>query len=103
MLPDWLPKETWNAFIEMRKEMGAKHKATEHAQVLLIKKLDRMRKEGQDIEAVINESIMRSWTGLFPLKATITYQTANEKQKSFADRLTGNVNDQYTPNIRDIN
>jgi len=39
MLPDWLPKETWNAFIEMRKEMGAKHKATEHAQVLLIKKL----------------------------------------------------------------
>lgn len=69
--PDWLPVTAWDAYIAMRKQMGKKHVATEHAQTLLIKKLDAMRKEGQDIEAVINESIMRSWTGLFPIKIIV--------------------------------
>lgn len=70
-MPDWLPQEAWDAYILMRKQMGKKHVATEYAQKLLIKKLDGMRLEGQNVEAVINESIMRGWTGLFAIKGAV--------------------------------
>lgn len=68
MIPDWMPTEAWEAYILMRKGMGKKYVATDYAQTLLIKKLDAWRKEGQDIEEIINRSIEFSYTGLFPLK-----------------------------------
>lgn len=68
MHPDWLPKDAWDAYIAMRKSMGKKYVATEYAQKLLIKKLEGWRNEGQDVEEIINQSIERSWTGLFPIK-----------------------------------
>ncbi len=68
MIPDWMPKEAWEAYLLMRKGMGKKYVATEYAQTLLIKKLDKWRSEGQDIEEIINKSIEFSYTGLFPLK-----------------------------------
>lgn len=65
---DWLPKEAWEAYLDMRKKKGKQYKATEYAQKLLINKLSSWRLEGHDIEAIINQSIERSWTGLFPVK-----------------------------------
>lgn len=69
MLPEWMPLEAWEAYIAMRKGMGKKYAATEYAQKLLIKKLDTWRNEGQNIEEILNQSIERAWTGLFPIKS----------------------------------
>jgi len=68
MLPDFIPKEAWEAYLLMRKQMGKKHQATEYAQKLLINKLTVWKAEGADVEAIINQSIERSWTGLFPVQ-----------------------------------
>lgn len=68
MLPDFIPKEAWEAYLLMRKQMGKKHQATEYAQKLLIKKLTTWKSEGHDIEAIINQSIERSYVGLFPVQ-----------------------------------
>lgn len=68
MIPDWMPKEPWEAYIAMRKQMGKKYIATDYAQKLLINKLDGWRKEGQDVTAIIHQSIENSWQGLFPVK-----------------------------------
>jgi hypothetical protein len=63
-----MPKEAWEAYIAMRKQMGKKYIATEYAQKLLIAKLEKWKKEGHDITEIIHQSIENSWQGLFPVK-----------------------------------
>ena len=64
-LPDWINVEIWDAFIEMRKK--SKSIPTERAIILLIKELDKLRLLGNDPNEVLNQSIMNSWKGVFPL------------------------------------
>lgn len=63
-LPDWLPLDEWNEYLEMRNT--PKRKPTPKALKLAIQKLDNMRKQGIDPAEVLNQSILNSWTGLFP-------------------------------------
>ncbi|GEM_PF-1332864 len=65
-LPDWVPSELWTDFLDHRKAM--KSRMTDTAQTRAVKKLERMRADGQDIEAVIEQSIINGWKGLFPVK-----------------------------------
>lgn len=65
-LPDWIPKEAWDGFVEMRKK--AKSPFTERALNLAISELDKLRSQGQDPAAVLNQSVMNGWKGLFPIK-----------------------------------
>lgn len=62
-LPDWIPSDAWNAWLSSRKT-----KATCHAKVLAVRELSRLRDQGHDAKAVLEQSILRGWTGLFPLK-----------------------------------
>jgi len=66
ILPDWINKETWEAFLEMRKVKKAM--PTENAKALLIKELEKFRLAGDDPNEVLNQSTMNSWKGIFPLK-----------------------------------
>jgi hypothetical protein len=65
-LPDWLPLEAWEGFVAMRKKIK-KPLATERATSLAIGTLDKLRAEGQDVAAVLDQSTMNSWMGLFPI------------------------------------
>jgi len=65
ILPDWLNKETWEAYMETRKKKRAV--PTEHGKTLLIKKLEEFRAAGDDPNEVLQRSIMNGWTGIFPL------------------------------------
>ena len=65
-LPSWLPQEPWNAYVEMR---GKKRKPmTGKAVELIHKKLGGFRVDGEDIEAVLWQSVENGWTGVFPVK-----------------------------------
>jgi uncharacterized protein YdaU (DUF1376 family) len=66
VVPDWIPLETWEAFIQMRKRIGKP--ATDYAMKLLVAKLDRFRSNGQDIKAVLEKSITSSWQDVFEIK-----------------------------------
>ena len=66
-LPDWIKAETLQAYEEMRKKI--RKPMTEKARDLIIKKLHDMKKAGQDANAVLEQSVMSSWTGIFPIKA----------------------------------
>lgn len=65
VLPDWMPLETWQAFLAMRKKI--KRAPTDHAVELLIKKLDRFRANGQNIQAVLEKSITSNWQDVFEI------------------------------------
>lgn len=66
-LPDWIPVEAWDGWLEMRRN-ELKKPAGRRAQELAVKKLARLRDQGHDPEAVLDQSTMANWQGLFPVK-----------------------------------
>ena len=65
-LPTFIPEEHWNEYLSMRKKI--KKPATEFAQKLLIKKLAKFYTSGQDLEKILEQSIIHSWTDLYEVK-----------------------------------
>ena len=65
VFPDWLPMETWEAFIKMRKRI--KKPPTDYAVKLLINKLDGFRAKGQDVKEILERSITSSWQDLYEI------------------------------------
>ncbi|MES3022765.1 MAG: hypothetical protein V4857_14405 [Pseudomonadota bacterium] len=65
-LPDWLPAEAWAEYLAMRKKN--KRPMTPYAEKLAIGKLTEFRANGQDVQAVLEQSIFNSWQGLFAVK-----------------------------------
>lgn len=65
VFPDWLPLETWDAFIKMRKRI--KKPPTDYAIKLLINKLAAYRERGQDVQAVLERSITSGWQDLYEI------------------------------------
>ncbi len=63
ILPENIRPEIWDAFIVHRKAF--KKPFTEHAKKLLIEKLEKI---GQDKNEVLNQSILKGWQDVFPLK-----------------------------------
>jgi len=73
-LPSWLPLPEWEAFVAMRKKQ--KKPMTEGAVERMIKKLDGLRGEGEDLGAVLNQSEDKCWLDVFPVKPQDRRQTA---------------------------
>lgn len=66
VLPDWIPVETWAAFMEVRKKLKAK--GTDYAHKLLVRELERIRAAGHDPVECINTSIRSGWKDVYPPK-----------------------------------
>jgi uncharacterized protein YdaU (DUF1376 family) len=64
-LPDWMPVETWEAFLAMRKKI--KKPATDYALKLLVGKLTKFRAAGQDVQKVLEKSITAGWQDVFEI------------------------------------
>jgi hypothetical protein len=65
-LPDWLPKEAWRGFVDMRKRVNAP--LSPRGQKLMIDKLQNLSSEGNDPERVLDQSTANSYRDIFPLK-----------------------------------
>lgn len=66
LLPPWLPTEIWENFKAHRKKI--KKPMSDLSQKLAVGELEKLRRDGQDPISVINQSIFRGWSGLFPVK-----------------------------------
>jgi hypothetical protein len=66
-LPDWVPSESWQAFVEMRGKIRAP--LTNRAKNLAIAELEKLKNDGHKPQSVLEQSVMRSWRGLFPVDA----------------------------------
>lgn len=62
-LPDWLPVEAWQGWLDMRKKL--RKPPTDRAMKMALDKLDRWRQAGHDIEEILNRSTMNSWVDLY--------------------------------------
>ncbi len=79
IVPDWIEKEVWDAFLEMRKNKKAA--STQYALSLIIKELETFKASGDDPNEILKKSITNSWKGVFSLKGgqSGTHQRHSQK------------------------
>ena len=65
-LPDWLPMDAWNGWVEMRKQR--KRPLTDRATSRAINKLDAIRAKGHDIEDLLDRSTINGWLDIYEPK-----------------------------------
>jgi hypothetical protein len=65
VIPEWIDKDAWDGFIEHRKKI--KVPLTGRAATLTINKLAAFQKNGQDPNAILNQSVEMGWKGIFPI------------------------------------
>jgi len=63
LLPEWIDKEHWSAFLEVRKLRKAPN--TEFALKLIVNKLDRLKTGGENPKEILEKSIIGGWAGVF--------------------------------------
>jgi hypothetical protein len=66
VLPDWLPREPWRGFVESRKKLRAP--LTKRATLLILNELKKLRTQGYDPAAVLDQSVRSGWKDVFPIK-----------------------------------
>lgn len=79
-LPDWLPAEAWDRFLKARIAMRAK--PTEGAKRLLIADLAKLQAAGEDVTAVLDQSVKRGWKGLFAVKQDTPARVGKSDQRA---------------------
>lgn len=77
-LADWIPVETWAEYQKMRGRI--RRPMTPHAVDLAIRKLAELRSDGENIQAVLEQSILNSWAGLFPVKEASNGKTSGNRR-----------------------
>ena len=65
-LPDWVPSDTWAAYLEMRQKI--KKPATQAAMLLAVHKLETLSPDHSQVKAILEQSILSDWQSLYPIK-----------------------------------
>lgn len=68
MLPEFVDKEAWQGFVEMRKAFRPKKPFTDRAKQLIIKKLINFNALGRDVNAMLDEATEKGWLTVYPPK-----------------------------------
>lgn len=87
VLPDWIPADAWEAFMETRK--AKKAKSTPYALGLIVKSLAAFKAEGHDPLAILNTSIKAGWSDVYPPKVPASAMTPSRRTpapENFANR-----------------
>lgn len=66
LIPPWIPADAWAGYVEMRRKIRAP--LSPRAIKLAISELSKLRSQGEDIGAVLDQSTLRSYRGVFPVK-----------------------------------
>jgi DNA-binding Lrp family transcriptional regulator len=77
-IPEWVPRDSWEGFAEYRRRKGG---FTQRAMKLTIDKLSMLRAKGQDPGAVLDQSVQRGWTGVFPIRAEFPFDNQQPRKK----------------------
>lgn len=79
-LPKEIDQQLWKSFVDHRVKLKAP--MTPKAMTLLANKILKFADDGEDIEAVINQSIESGWKTIYPVKREVSHGTG--KQSSAA-------------------
>lgn len=98
-LPDWMPTREWEAYDDMRRAKSGKG-WTLLARQMAIEEIGKLRDAGHDPVAVLRQSIVASYPGLYPPRVALAagkpLTALAERHASNMDILTGKVRDERT-------
>lgn len=86
-LPDWLDKEAWTAFVDMRKAKGKRAPFTELAKKRLLFELDLLRAKGHPSGPVLWQSVVSGWSSVYPLKHVQAVSTVESLEVAQTKKL----------------
>lgn len=66
--PEWIPAEPWSDFVAMRRAKGQRAPFTVAAAKGIVGDLQALKAEGQDAGAVLRQSVINGWSGVFAVK-----------------------------------
>ncbi len=81
VLPDWLPMDAWNGYLDMRRRI--RKPATDRAIELVIRELTKFRAAGLDVAACLDQSTRSSWVDVYEPKVT-TVRPQHQQAGRFA-------------------
>ncbi len=65
-VPTWIDHDVWDRYVEMRKKK--KCAPTEYAKYLVVVELEKLKIQGHDPIAVLQQSIKKNWQDVYPIK-----------------------------------
>jgi hypothetical protein len=68
MEQDWIDEGAWYGFMEMRRTI--KKPMTERAISMVINRLEKLKQNGHDVNACLDQSTLHCWQDIYPLKDT---------------------------------
>lgn len=68
ILPAWVPKKAWKDYLDMRQRI--RKAMTDRAKELAVRELQRLVGLGESAEKILEQSVMNSWQGLFPIQVS---------------------------------
>ena len=80
VLPNWVPKDQWDAFVLMRNRI--RKPMTDHAKSLAVGELAKLAEDGHPPGDVLNQSTFKSYSGLFPIKDQQNGYPGNNRNQS---------------------
>ena len=89
-LPDWLPMDAWQGWVDMRKQR--KRPLTDRAKAMALTKLEALRLAGHNIAELLDRSTINGWLDIYEpkdIKNGTTNRTTNQRgnQNGFAAAL----------------
>lgn len=94
--PTWLDESAWQAYCEWRKSLPKKQRMTDYARSLILMKLAKLREQGNDPTAVIQQSLVNCWLDVYPIK-TRELQTVAANADGFKASQEVQQNRELTP------
>jgi hypothetical protein len=88
--PSFIPEEEFRQYLDMRKAIGKE--MTPHAIKLAYGKLEKLKAEGHEPKAVLEQSIFNSWQGLFPVHKDTQVET-NGRGTTKAERRNRDISE----------
>jgi hypothetical protein len=83
-LPEWVPAAAWGEWEETRRKR--RKPLTDAARAINLRKLEALRADGHDPEAVIKQSVGRGWDGFFKVHDEGIAMKINGKHAALEDR-----------------
>lgn len=86
MIPSWLDPEAWDGFVAMRRSIP-KVPFTPRAQMLILKELQSLKDQGYDPNKCLDQSTMKGWRGVFPVKSEGKPQSTYEESRALIEAM----------------
>jgi len=83
-VPGWMPVVQWTAWLAWRRKLKGGY--SDYAQKLAINTLTKLREQGEDPAEVLDQSLGKQWTGLFPIKNQGKQNATNQSHEGLANR-----------------